>query len=151
VSGLSATAAAANKTQLSSFTQHHSRAQSSHILGSPPATQSSPSNRQSTAAHQNNNNNNNNHHHPPQSSSFTSILAPILTQLSHKYRNVSESGQIITVDPNLEHTIDEIKAAFYSLELQHPGACDLFIKNIFNVLNSTTTASTSASLSTSHS
>jgi hypothetical protein len=58
---------------------------------------------------------------------------------------VSESGQIITVDPNLERTIDEIKGAFYALEQQHPGACDMFIKNIFDVLNSTAPLSSSLS------
>jgi hypothetical protein len=83
----------------------------------------------------------------PNSIAYQNYLSPILTKLSLKYRNVSESGQIITVDPNLEHTIDEIRNSFLSLEQQHHGACDSFIKNILNVLNS---KNSNSSITTTH-
>ena len=70
-----------------------------------------------------------------QSTTFTNILTPIFSHLANKYRQSS---------PSIEQSIDELKNAFQHLDQQNPGACDLFVKYLFQYLKpaSSNTAST---------
>lgn len=72
------------------------------------------------------------------SNTYVNILSPILSQIGTKHRHSTSSG---SVEPKL----DELKSAFFTLEQQHPGACDLFIKNIFSILKPAQTSSSGAS------
>lgn len=63
------------------------------------------------------------------STTYLNVLTPIFSHLATKFR----AQQI----PNVEQSIDELKSAFMQLEQQNPGACDLFIKYIFQYLQQT--------------
>jgi hypothetical protein len=54
------------------------------------------------------------------------ILTPIFGHLATKYR-----AQSI---PNADQAVDELRHAFLQLEQQNPGACDLFVKYLFQQL-----------------
>jgi len=66
---------------------------------------------------------------PSVSNTYTNVLSPIFSHLATKYRSQSAT--------HVDLAIDELKAAFLQLEQQNPGACDLFIKYIFQCLKST--------------
>lgn len=70
---------------------------------------------------------------PNASTTYLNVLTPIFSHLAIKYR----SQQI----PNAEQAIDELKTAFLQLEQQNPGACDLFIKYLFQYLKPAATTS----------
>lgn len=55
------------------------------------------------------------------------VLTPIFGHLATKYRAQSV--------PNADQAIDELRHAFLQLEQHNPGACDLFVKYLFQQLN----------------
>jgi len=65
------------------------------------------------------------------SSSYNSVLTPILSHLSNKYRQQGAGENTAKVEQSLEG----LKNAFSFVEQQNPGACDLFIKYLFQTLN----------------
>ena len=78
------------------------------------------------------------------SNTYFNVISPLLTQLAADQRRSTASGSNSTTI-NLEHKIDELKSAFYHLEQQNPGACDTFIKNIFNILKPSSEQTTASS------
>lgn len=68
---------------------------------------------------------------PAASTTYMNVLTPIFSHLATKYR----AQQI----PNADQSIDELRTAFLQLEQQNPGACDLFIKYLFQHLKPTAT------------
>lgn len=73
------------------------------------------------------------------SNTFLNVLSPIFSQLSLKYnRNSSfnsSSQQPSFHNGNDAPKVDDLKNSFLLLEQQHPGSSDIFIKNIFSLLN----------------
>lgn len=59
---------------------------------------------------------------------YSNVLTPIFSNLASKYRSASSNGT------NIDHSIEELKTAFFHLEQQNPGACDLFVKYLFQYL-----------------
>jgi hypothetical protein len=67
---------------------------------------------------------------PNISTTYSSVLSPIFSHLASKYRHSTNSSNNF----NIEHSIEELKSAFFHLEQQNPGACDLFVKYLFQYL-----------------
>ena len=65
------------------------------------------------------------------SATYSNILSPIFSSLASKYRTAAAASSNGT---NIDHSIEELKTAFFHLEQQNPGACDLFVKYFFQYL-----------------
>ncbi len=72
---------------------------------------------------------------PSASNTYSNVLSPIFSHLAVKYRSQSA--------PHIDQAIEELKAAFLQMEQHNPGACDLFIKYIFQSLKPTNLLSAS--------
>jgi hypothetical protein len=68
------------------------------------------------------------------STTYLNVLTPIFSHLANKYRLNQSPNASASNSSNIEQSIDELKSAFFHLEQQNPGACDLFIKYLFQYL-----------------
>jgi hypothetical protein len=71
-----------------------------------------------------------------QTNTLLNTILPILNLLVNRYRNSGHFNQGLsqsnnTNNVNLEAVVDDLKNSFIYLEQHNPGACDLFLKNIF--------------------
>jgi len=109
-----------NSVPQSVLTEHTKRVNTSHL----PANSSSAAAAVATTGY-----------NPIQTASTTylNVLTPIFSHLASKYR----LNQPATMSHSIDQTIDELKTAFFHLEQQNPGACDLFIKYLFQYLKPT--------------
>jgi hypothetical protein len=77
----------------------------------------------------------------PVSTTLTNVLVPLFSHLNSKYRHTSSSNSSSSSASTsssvstVEHSIDELKSSFYYIEQQKPGACDLFIKCLFDYVD----------------
>ena len=112
-----------NSVPQSVLTEHTKRAHTSQL----PASSSSSSSSAAAVATSS--------YNPIQTASTTylNVLTPIFSHLASKYR----LNQPATTSHSIDQTIDELKIAFFHLEQQNPGACDLFIKYLFQYLKPT--------------
>jgi hypothetical protein len=81
------------------------------------------------------------HQQQPVSTTLTNVLVPLFSHLNSKYRHTSSSNSSSSSASSsssvstVEHSIDELKSSFYYIEQQKPGACDLFIKCLFDYVD----------------
>lgn len=71
------------------------------------------------------------------STTYSNVLSPIFSHLASKYRHSTTNTSLSSSNNSnntIDHSIDELKTAFFHLEQQNPGACDLFVKYLFQYL-----------------